>query len=215
MILSLIGSCLFAVYSIYFLPDDLAPVAQQLFKTIPILLLILFVQKTYEQTKQQKMYFILCALIFLAIATATFSHFILSMALFIIAQYFFIRAFLTFQLKKPNTVFLIIIVIGAAISIGWIVGNILKAQLYTLGFLISSYFVLTLTLLWLSLFTRNFLIISATICFICANLFFAIDHFITEVPTLSLWMLPPYYVSCILFSLVGTKYFGLPNKVIE
>lgn len=215
MILSLIGSCLFAVYSIYFLPADILPVFQQLFKTIPLLLAILFVQHHYEQTKEKKTRAILLALIFLAIGTATFPHFLTSLLFFVLAQCFFMQAFRTLPLKKPPTPILMFIVIGAAISIGWIIGNILKAQLYTLSLVISLYFILTLTLLWLSLHTRRWLIISATVCFICANALFAIDHFITPFTSLSLWILPPYYVACILFSLTSTKYFGLPNKVIE
>ena len=213
--LYLIATFFSAIYYLFYLPYDDSFIVQQLFKMLPMLFILLIAYKAYDQQRDDYSRFLLLGISSLAIGSMTLPLLIVSLLFFVLAQCFFIRSMMTLPLLKPSSWLLPPIVLCAAIIIGWVVGNIFKESLYMLGVIISLYIILTLSLLWTSFYTRKWLPICATFLFVMANLFFAINNFISPLPFLKYFMMPPYYCACILFSLSATKYFGFPNKVIE
>jgi uncharacterized membrane protein YhhN len=211
----IVGAIASAIYYLHFMPQDDPYFVQQIFKVIPMLFIILLSYRFHDFQQERYSHAMTIALVWITLGNITLPYLFISLVCFALGQLYFLRAFFTISWKTPPKWLLPLIVVFAAVVIGWVVGNILKDHLYLLALVISMYIAITLTTLWASFHTRQWTIISATLCFVAANLFFAIDNFITTLPNLSIIMMTPYYCANLLFSLSIVKYFGLPNKVVE
>lgn len=211
----IVGAITSAIYYLHFLPQQSPYVVEQIFKIIPMLFIILLSYRFHDVRQTKYSEAIVFALIWITLGNIIFPYLFLSLICFSLSQLYFLRAFATTPWKTPPKWLLTMLVTFAAIVIGWVVGNILKDHLYVLAVVISFYIAITLTTLWAAFHTRQWTIISATICFMFTNLLFAIDNFITALPDLQLILMTPYYCASLLFSISIVKYFGLPNKVVE
>lgn len=211
----IIGAIASAMYYVHYMSLDEPYFIKQIFKVIPMLFIILLAYRFYDLRQESYARSVIVALILIACGTATLPYFLFSLLFFAAGQLYFLRAFFTVPWKPPSKWLLVTLVMLAAIIIGWVVGNIMKDQLYMLSLVISLYIAITLTMLWASFHTRQWIIIVATLCFDSANLLFAINNFITPLSHLNVLMMTPYYCSALLFSLSIVNYFGLPNKVLE
>lgn len=215
MIFYIIGAIASAMYYVHYMPLDEPYFVQQIFKVVPMLFIILLAYRFYDLRQESYSRSVIVALILIACGTATLPYFVFSLMFFAAGQLYFLRAFFTVPWKTPSKWLLATLVMLAAIIIGWVVGNIMKDHLYMLSLVISLYIAITLTMLWASFHTRQWMIIAATLCFASANLLFAINNFITPLSHLNVLMMTPYYCSALFFSLSIVNYFGLPNKVLE
>lgn len=211
----IIGAIVSAIYYLHYMPHDDPYFVQQIFKVIPMLFIILLSYRFHDFQQERYSQAVTIALVWTTIGIVTLPYLFISLICFALGQLYFLRAFFNIPWKNPPKWLLFMIVGFAAVIIGWVVGNILKDQLYLLALIISMYIAITLTTLWAAFHTRQWTIITATLCFAISNLFFAIDNFITTLPNLPILMMTPYYSASLFFSLSIVKYFGFPNKVVE
>lgn len=206
--------CMFVVFSFYyiFFIETILDSLILLFKLIPMVLIIILAFITPAKYATAYKTLIIIALIFCAFGDYTLQWFIIGLSCFLIGHVFYIRAFLTTNVKKPPLwIRLLLLIYGVSMMI-WIGTTLLDANQFFLAVAVCAYIIIILTMGWTSFRTGcNYASIGA-ILFIISDSILAINKFIAPIEYSHQFIMLTYYAAQFFMTLSIANYSESRSK---